>query len=1154
MTTALGNQSSIGHLGGASPAPRPKWLPPLLLAVATVAVGPFGVARASMTARPASATSICATGFYLDYSPEGSYCYSKLWPDGSHPQPITVPPGETEMTVTAYGASGGDGASWHIGNSETGEGSNSGQGGWEEPPFSDVTATLPVDPGEQLTVDVGEAGGSATRFSGGAGGWPGGGNGGVGAGGGGGGTFVFGAGNKLLLAAGGGGGGGYAVWCWNDGCWEPWGLSGMCQRYPNSCTPSALADGTNAGRSNPGRVTVFGKGGDGATDGTGPASSPTSVGTGGDGDTDPGHASGGGGGSGYYGGGGASAGTEPGRQGYLEVGGGGGSGSAYVAPGATDVQWANVFWWGDGYATFQYPAGTPITGTVITPDGTPVPGVSVNLTGTGPQGRPISASTVTGQDGSYTFTELPGDYTVTPEVPGNELEYYNQAYEFEPVGCPGTSDQGACTGISVVEGQPQSVNFVFGCGVQGLELASVGPLGPGPHGAPIDNEVLLHGRGFCAQMTVEFQNSGAVATVLDTSDLDILDHGQTATVTVPRLATSGFVTLGYGGRKALLANVKIDSFRNVNGFNFPNPAGITNPEQFEHVFGVANTTVTEVYNTCPPGYCPKTVQRLTPMANAVYLRDAPGLLNGVCFGMVLGSERLSGEGDLTPSSIGEGADDVWDLPDDSNVQSFINEQQWTDSSEELEAIRAQTVNSPKSGAQLLGEVTSELGGAFSAGTRGAIIVLEHQSAEGNEGHALLAYDVQQSPTGSGYIYAYDPNIPFLGATELQPDGVQHEIRTGASIISVARDGSWRYQGAFQPPWTGDSTEIGVVPYSDIMSAINAGLHYFPLGPGQKVGVQLAPGTLLTSLVANGQTVSPESGGAGVLPDPTDEGDGSPQFDFIGPQGTYDETLTSGGNVGATWQAEGWQASLSASPGTDAATLDSTDATVSIGSVPGHKSSATMGLSVQRLAPDHGMDTATVSGQLGEGTVSLSFSPAGTLLISRSGQGGATYDVAVTTEAQQEPEQVFSTHVPLNAGETATVDLDNWPVLYNSSGRATLSNDGHTAVLHLANQAQPPLRPQVGQLARSGNSLDVGLSLPQLPKGSTQELIISYLDGRKLLTQVTSASLGDAQSRTDNLAFRIPASIGTGATATAYLLTQLGGGSAAVLSNWRSVPL
>lgn len=200
------------------------------------------------------------------------------------PYTFTVPAGVTSIRAQAVGGGGGN----FLGAVVT-------RG-------ADVSATLPVTPGDTLYVYVAGNGGANT-----AGGVNGGGSGGgfTGTGGGGGASDIRTVSGDLttrILVAGGGGG---------SMIFHAGGDAGQPGLADPSYGPAGPGTSTNGGAAGGGFVTP-------ATPGT--------FGIGGTGGADPGsNAYGGGGGGGWYGGGGGS-----------EYGGGGG-GSSYVVPSATDV-------------------------------------------------------------------------------------------------------------------------------------------------------------------------------------------------------------------------------------------------------------------------------------------------------------------------------------------------------------------------------------------------------------------------------------------------------------------------------------------------------------------------------------------------------------------------------------------------------------------------------------------------------------------------------------------------------------------------------------------------------------------------------------------------------------------------------------------------
>ena len=236
----------------------------------------------------------------------------------------TVPNCVYSITVLAVGASGG--------TVNTTRGSVAGGLGGR------VNTTLAVNPGQVLSILVGEAGGdiaisdttgasggsSGTIYSGGDGGDDGSATPGRAGAGGGGGSFVRLDGNILVAGAGGGGGSGVDLTSSGGG--------------------GGADTGQDGGGNNPGLGGTQVSGGSGGNSGTGTPGSAGSQGNGGDGgyNNDTG---GGGGGGGYYGGGGGAGGGSQ--------GGGGGGGSNHPADGGATTSERGVNT-GDGYVTITW--------------------------------------------------------------------------------------------------------------------------------------------------------------------------------------------------------------------------------------------------------------------------------------------------------------------------------------------------------------------------------------------------------------------------------------------------------------------------------------------------------------------------------------------------------------------------------------------------------------------------------------------------------------------------------------------------------------------------------------------------------------------------------------------------------------------------------
>jgi len=302
---------------------------------------------------------------------------------------------------------------------------------------SEVQETLPLTPGQAVTVSVAGAGDDAT--GGGTGGFGDGGGGGTvapGGGGGGGVSSVSLGGEPELIGGGGGGGGGdglpaASVFGGAGGAGGVVGVTG------DSTTAGATTfNGGGAGQpgvssgagAGPGAAGTFGAY-SGNDTGCGPLApvgaastggSGQSGGAGGDGSqAGTGGGGGGGGGGGYYGGGGG-AGGYAGGDGCASGGGGGGGGSSFAAAGVGATFLAGVRA-GNGQITAVYSdpvAAGPRSYTTTADQPLHVAaGIGVLSVASAPSGDPLTASPVTqskhgslmlNSDGSFTYTPATG--------------------------------------------------------------------------------------------------------------------------------------------------------------------------------------------------------------------------------------------------------------------------------------------------------------------------------------------------------------------------------------------------------------------------------------------------------------------------------------------------------------------------------------------------------------------------------------------------------------------------------------------------------------------------------------------------------------------------------------------------------------------------
>jgi hypothetical protein len=255
--------------------------------------------------------------------PAGGGTSSETFEFEDETQTFTVPDNVCEIRVIALGAGGGDSTDSVLAETVPG-----GTGGRAE-------ATIPVTPGETLTVRVGGEGEDTVTVGGtgglgGEGGFNGGADGGdatvvdAGGGGGGGASDVRRDEERLVVAGGGGGAGGEAngpadiAGAGGDGG----GSEGEDGDAGATILPVAGAEGGEGGSQT--------EGGDGGAEGFPQGGDDGELGEGGDGGSlDPGASGGGGGGGGYYGGGGGAGEDLP----LASAGGGGGGGSGFTPDG-----------------------------------------------------------------------------------------------------------------------------------------------------------------------------------------------------------------------------------------------------------------------------------------------------------------------------------------------------------------------------------------------------------------------------------------------------------------------------------------------------------------------------------------------------------------------------------------------------------------------------------------------------------------------------------------------------------------------------------------------------------------------------------------------------------------------------------------------------
>ena len=805
---------------------------------------------------------------------------------------------------------------------------------------------------------------------------------------------------------------------------------------------------------------------------------------------------------------------------------------------------------GSAFGLIEVPG---LHGSVYDLKGNGLENVPLKLSGTASSGATISRTLSTNTAGGYQVNVDPGTYTLAPNGdPPSEPA----GLEYGANPCPGSSVKGTCTGIVLTTGFA-TASFTYGCGAN-LELNRVSYGVEHTHGARINTPVTLVGKGFCAGMSVQFGNAKAVVSPPPES---IGPGGTSVEVTVPRLATSGTLSVTSGGKtKSLSETFAVDSFRDTDAFGFENFDAPPTLADFLHTFGVQNTMQPLVINVCPGGHCPTTELVPTWAALDAYANLSKDFGGGVCWGWDFEAQRLSDGGDTPLSSISPEASVPWDLAESPELKTKITQMQWAQYSNQVSAIQ-RTSPTLHNGATILAEVSAALQGGVEAGSNGVMIGIEaYYKKTGWEGHELLAYDVEPQPNGGFNIDVADPNQPFT-ASENAPDGSAHAAVLQRSTIAVGPGGRWSYAPL---GWEGNSRRIDIEPYPALINAIHGGLTYSQPGAG-RLKTSIAPATTLSSLIdPAGQAVEIEepSAASGVDFTPVRNGSGPADYSFEAPEGTYAETL-SGAAPSELISTDGLLADIEASSGTDAVSFDPQTASLEFGpgassatpspralsssararsSSSGASHTVTLSLVATSAAAER---TVKLTGPSGAGlNLAFTHSEAGVKLSGASG----TYSLTLSAAGQ-------ASAVKLKVGRGETVTLKpRWSAL---SGKGVIvqthGTHGHPRSELLGDRLRAP-HATIGTIKDDGRSVGVGLDLPSLVSGSSVNVYVTVLRGSRKLAQQSAALLPGAHASHRHLRLKLPSTPPRGSAIAVLALTRSDAGPPQIATSERTIHL
>jgi hypothetical protein len=332
------------------------------------------------------------------------------------------------------------------------------------------------------------------------------------------------------------------------------------------------------------------------------------------------------------------------------------------------------------------------------------------------------------------------------------------------------------------------------------------------------SRVRVTGNGFCpgTQVLVGNAQASAPARLIDSHTIEF--H-------MPRYATNGQVTIvppdGLSGYRAD-GELSIDSFRNVNGFQFVN-FGMESYSFGELLDTFGEDDLLSKINPCWPfGDCSITTPIPNPSALLAWqiIDSVLGSkrLSGHCFGLSLASQDFTtGKVAYSRYAPAEGeVGSVWELaeaggPGDS-LESFLDVEQAKQASNEFISAWMDRKEPLHNQLELISREFSRNRSVIVSVKRQRLPIhigeiVKDPSAAADvvipRGHAMLAYDMVQTARHAE-IYVYDSNKPFNSVEEENGTGALHRAKVDSGVIHIDKDaGTWSYQFAGKDIWRGE---------------------------------------------------------------------------------------------------------------------------------------------------------------------------------------------------------------------------------------------------------------------------------------------------------------------------------------------------------------
>jgi hypothetical protein len=298
---------------------------------------------------------------------------------------------------------------------------------------------------------------------------------------------------------------------------------------------------------------------------------------------------------------------------------------------------------------------------------------------------------------------------------------------------------------------------------------------------------LVHGTGFCSGTMIDIGNHSAPVQLIDEHTLEF---------ELPRNATKGRpLVLPPSGLSPyrIQQDVNVDSFRNVDGFQFENwKLGQISLNNMVRAYGVDDLFVK--VNPCWPwGSC----EVITPLLNPIAALDW-GVMNvtvpiinhvgrsGHCFGMTFAIRQLlSGEESLRQFPGPDGSHPVQMVHEIGTEARPQSGQEISDflTAEQIKQFSAEGISAwfsrPKSIPAQIRTIEEEF-----AHRRPAVVSVS--AGAPLHAHVVLAYDMERKDDLI-YLYTYEPNTPFTADENSNPEWHDERVEHSRIIIDTTHN-------------------------------------------------------------------------------------------------------------------------------------------------------------------------------------------------------------------------------------------------------------------------------------------------------------------------------------------------------------------------------